>query len=88
MPKVVPAGITAIEFPSGNLLLKAWINPPTNVRKRKLSAVVFLHGGFAFGKEDWDMAQPYRDAGFITLAPMLRVENGQAGSQGNFSVYS
>lgn len=79
MPEA-PAGVAAIEFPSGNLRLKAWVNRPNDVEKRKLPAVVFLHGGFAFGKEDWDMAQPYRDAGFVVLTPMLRGENGQAGS--------
>jgi len=73
-----PAGVSAIEFPSGDLRLKAWINiPPVNDRKRP--AVVFLHGGFGFGKEDWEMTKPYRDAGYVVLAPMLRGENGQAG---------
>jgi hypothetical protein len=30
-----------------------------------------LHGGFAFGEDDWEMTKPYRDAGFQVLAPML-----------------
>jgi dipeptidyl aminopeptidase/acylaminoacyl peptidase len=28
---------------------------------------------------DWDMAKPYREAGYVVFAPMLRGENGQAG---------
>jgi dipeptidyl aminopeptidase/acylaminoacyl peptidase len=39
-----------------------------------------LHGGFAFDRDDWAASQPFRDAGFVVLTPMLRGENGQAGS--------
>jgi dipeptidyl aminopeptidase/acylaminoacyl peptidase len=42
--------------------------------------VLFLHGGFAFDKDDWEVTQPFRDAGYVILAPLLRAENGQAGS--------
>jgi dienelactone hydrolase len=79
MPEI-PEGVTTTEYLSGKLRLKAWINPPSNAEKNKYPAVLFLHGGFAFAKDDWDMAQPYRDAGFIVLTPMLRGENGQVGS--------
>src|SRR5438876_195437 len=75
-----PQGVKSMDYRSGNLRLKAWINPPANPGSRKLSAVLFLHGGWAFGKDDWDMAQPFRDAGYVVMAPMLRGENGQAGS--------
>jgi dipeptidyl aminopeptidase/acylaminoacyl peptidase len=75
-----PAGVTAVEFPSGELRLKAWVNRPAGPEAPKRPAVVFLHGGFGFDKGDWDMAQPYRDAGYVVLAPMLRGENGQAGT--------
>jgi dipeptidyl aminopeptidase/acylaminoacyl peptidase len=74
-----PAGVSAIEFPSGDLRLKAWINIPPVNDAGKQPAIVFLHGGFGFGKEDWEMTKPYRDAGYVVLAPMLRGENGQAG---------
>jgi dipeptidyl aminopeptidase/acylaminoacyl peptidase len=74
-----PAGVRAVEFPSGDLRLKAWINVPDAKDTAKRPAVVFLHGGFGFGKGDWDMTKPYRDAGYVVLAPMLRGENGQAG---------
>ena len=79
MPET-PSGVTAIEYQSGKLHLRAWINLPGDSSKNKYPAILFLHGGFGFGKEDWAMSKPYRDAGFIVLTPMLRGENGQAGS--------
>jgi dipeptidyl aminopeptidase/acylaminoacyl peptidase len=74
-----PAGVTEVEFASGELLLKAWLNRPAKDGPRQ-PAVVFVHGGFAFGPADWEMAQPYRDAGYVVLVPILRGENGQPGS--------
>ncbi|MDP9224791.1 MAG: alpha/beta fold hydrolase, partial [Actinomycetota bacterium] len=46
---------------------------------QRLPAVLFLHGGFAFGPDDWDMATPYWAAGFVVMVPILRGENGQPG---------
>ena len=74
-----PPGVSEVDFPSGSLRLHAWVNVPDDEGERAYPTVVFLHGGFAFSREDWDMAQPYRDAGFIVLAPILRGENGQPG---------
>jgi dienelactone hydrolase len=83
VPETPPPGVSEITYPSGPLQLKAWINspPPGAVRK---PAVLFLHGGFAFGSDDWDQAQPFRDAGYVVMIPMLRGENGQAGSYSMF----
>jgi dipeptidyl aminopeptidase/acylaminoacyl peptidase len=81
----VPApGVTEVLFSSGNLTLKAWMNSPDTTCNTQYPVVVFLHGGFAFGKGDWDMTKPFRDAGFIVIAPMLRGENGQ---QGTFTLF-
>lgn len=44
---------------------------------KKVPAVVFLHGGFAFGGGDWEMVTPYLDAGFAVMVPILRGENFQ-----------
>ena len=74
-----PAGVTEVEYASGPLRLKAWVNRPPKDNPRR-PAVVFVHGGFAFGTPDWEMARPYRDAGYVVLAPILRGENGQPGS--------
>jgi dipeptidyl aminopeptidase/acylaminoacyl peptidase len=79
-----PEGVSEVEYVSDGLRLKAWINQPAD-KDRKRPAVLFLHGGFAFdAPDDWNISQPYRDAGFIVLTPMLRGENGQPGS---FSFY-
>lgn len=79
-----PNGVTAVEFASDRLRLKAWINLPDERTHRKYPAVLFLHGGFGFGVEDWEMTKPFRDAGYVVLTPMLRGENGQAG---NFTLF-
>jgi dipeptidyl aminopeptidase/acylaminoacyl peptidase len=71
-----------IEFTSGDLQLNAWISKATG--GSRAPAVLFLHGGFAFGADDWDMAKPFRDAGFVVMMPILRGENG---SPGKFSFY-
>ena len=91
-----PAGAQRIIY-SKTPSLAAWISPlPKHRQARngkdlnrenalsKKPAVLFLHGGFAIGGSDWDMAKPYRDAGYIVLMPMLRGENGQAGDYSLF----
>jgi dipeptidyl aminopeptidase/acylaminoacyl peptidase len=70
-----------VEYLSGNLRLKAWVTSPAAVPPRPPKpAVLFLHGGFAFDREDWDQTQPFRDAGFVVMTPMVRGENGLPGS--------
>jgi dienelactone hydrolase len=74
-----PGYVDVVEFRSGAQQLKAWMSGHRDAR-RKLPAVLFLHGGFEFGAADWDMALPYWKAGFVVMAPMLRGENGQPGT--------
>jgi dienelactone hydrolase len=71
-----PAYVEAVTYAPG---LNAWIAGHQQATQ-KLPAVLFLHGGFEFGASDWDMAVPYWQAGFVVMAPMLRGENGQAGT--------
>ena len=78
-PETPPPGVKEIEYTSGNLKLKAWIDPPP-IGGPLRPAVLYLHGGFAFGAEDWDQCEPFRKAGFVTMVPMLRGENGLPGS--------
>jgi formylglycine-generating enzyme required for sulfatase activity len=78
-PVKPPTGVAEIEFPSGELRLKAWVNRPAD-QTRKHPAVLFVHGGFHFGMRDWEVTKPYHDAGFVVLAPILRAENGQPGA--------
>jgi len=82
-----PVGAVAMPYQSGDLRLTAIVGPTANNGVKK-PAVVFLHGGFAYGDSpgdsDWEMSKPYRDAGFVVMTPVLRGENGQPG---NFTLY-
>lgn len=77
-PAYAPGG-RRISYRSGDLTLAAQVDPPPADGQPR-PAVLFLHGGFAFGEGDWEMPQPYRDAGYIVMTPMLRGENGLPGS--------
>jgi dipeptidyl aminopeptidase/acylaminoacyl peptidase len=73
-----PRDVLTHPFTSGRIPLKAWITADPQDGK-KHAAVVYVHGGFAFGKPDFDETQPYRDAGFVVMTPTLRGENGNPG---------
>jgi dipeptidyl aminopeptidase/acylaminoacyl peptidase len=77
-PVSPPPGVQSVEYPSGKLKLRAWTTAAPQ-GGAKQPAVIFLHGGFAFDADDWDMTKPYRDAGFAVMTPILRAENGQPG---------
>jgi dienelactone hydrolase len=79
-----PVGVTEIEYPSGSLQLKGWINRPSGNEKSKSPAVLFLHGGFCVDLSSWQDSQPFRDAGFVVMTPVLRAENGQPGNYSQF----
>src|SRR5262245_17353767 len=81
-PVKVPSSVTQVEYPSGELRLKAWVNQPKEGESRP--AVLFLHGGWAFDLDDWEMSEPFRKAGYVVLTPLLRGENGQPG---HFSMF-
>jgi formylglycine-generating enzyme required for sulfatase activity len=78
-----PAEVTEIDYSSGELRLKAWVNRPAD-ESRQYPAVLYLHGGNAFSRGAWDDAKPYRDAGFVVMTPILRAENGQPGAWSYF----
>jgi dienelactone hydrolase len=78
-----PLGVREVPYQSGNLRLRAWVSgPPPDGRRRP--AVMFLHGGFAFGADDWEQTLPFRNAGFVVMTPTLRGENGLPGSYSMF----
>ncbi len=82
-PTAVPAGAKEVTYGSDGLKLKAWVSDlPAGGKARP--AVVFCHGGFWFGTEDWDGTKPFRDAGFVVMTPMVR---GEDGNPGDFSFY-
>ncbi|HEY2909140.1 MAG TPA: alpha/beta fold hydrolase [Gemmataceae bacterium] len=76
-----PKDAREVNYQSDKLALKAWIGGPEGGLR---PAVLFLHGGFALDATDWIQTQPFRDAGFITMMPMLRGENGLLG---DFSLF-
>jgi len=82
-PLSTPHGAQQIEYRSGDLTLAAFVDPaPGDDSERP--GLLFLHGGFAYGEGDWEMPQPYRDAGYVVMTPTLRGENGQSGE---FTLY-
>ena len=74
-----PEHVTEIMYPSDGLQLKAWVyRPPGGAEKKP--ALVFFHGGFAFGAGDLtETCVPFMEAGYIVMTPMLRGENGNPG---------
>ena len=76
----VPPGVKQVEYTSGDLKLKAWTSRPVGNADGKIPAVLYLHGGWAFDLADWEQSQPFRDAGFAVMMPLLRGENGQPGA--------
>jgi len=86
-PLHLPPEATEIEYASGDLQLRAWVSRDPgdkNQNKDKKPAVLFLHNGFAFGTDDWEMIQPLLKAGYVVMVPLLRGENNQLG---NFSLF-
>ena len=78
-PLHTPPGARAVTYQSGELSLTAYMDlAPKDGKKHP--AVLFCHGGFAFGDDDWSMPQLFRDAGFVVMVPILRGENGQPGN--------
>jgi dienelactone hydrolase len=74
-----PENVTQVTYPSGTLNLKAWVHRPPGVEEPR-PALVYFHGGFAFGGEDLtESCAPFMEAGFVVMAPMLRGENGNPG---------
>jgi len=78
-----PENVTEVQYPSGTLPLKAWVYRPPGVEEPR-PALVFFHGGFAFGDGDLETCAPFMDAGYVVMAPMLRGENG---NPGNFELF-
>lgn len=75
--------VRLVQYPSGKLALKGWLSQAP-VEGKRHPAVVYLHGGFAFGGGDWQDAKPFVDAGFVLFMPMLRGENGNPGAHESF----
>src|SRR5262249_38134257 len=75
---VGPPGAKQVKFTSDDLQLTAWVSLAA-FEGGKRPAVLFLHGGFGLGQEDWDMAKPFESAHFVVMMPAVRGENNQSG---------
>ena len=73
-----PAEAEDVTYGSDGLRLHAWASRPATDGERH-PAVVYLHGNFNFEPRHWAATAPYRAAGMIAMAPMLRGENGNPG---------
>lgn len=49
-----------------------------------IPAVIYLHGGFSFGKQDFVDTKDFVDNGFAVMTPTFRGENG---NRGNFELF-
>lgn len=72
-----PPGVLEIRYASGELELPAWYATPSG--HHQVPALVYFHGDFAFGADDFEVVRPFLDAGFAVLTPTLRGENGNPG---------
>lgn len=73
-------GAVRVGYPSEGRVLTAYVNAAARVEGPKRPAVLYLHGGFAFGAEDWKDAKPFLAENFHVMMPVLRGENGQPGA--------
>jgi len=81
-PSAMPADARGLDYESDGLSLTAWVSrPPSGARH---PAVIVLDGGPAVGAADWQRSQPFRDAGFVVMLPILRGENGRPGDYSMF----
>ncbi len=82
--EVPPPGVKEVTYQSGPLTLKAWVAFPKAAAGAKVPGVLYFHGGFAFGADDFKDAVPFLNAGYAVMCPTLRGENG---NPGNFELY-
>jgi acetyl esterase/lipase len=76
----LPGGVVRVTYPSGGLELKAWFASPLGASdSRRAPALVYFHGDFAFGPDDFEIVRPFVEAGYVVMTPMLRGENGNPG---------
>jgi poly(3-hydroxybutyrate) depolymerase len=75
-----PPGVTEVRIPSDGRRLLAWLAYPPSSKADALPVLVYLHGGFAFDSDDFDVTRPFLQAGFAVLTPTNRGENGNDGA--------
>ena len=70
--------IEEVTYESDGLQLKAWVQRPES-GEGPFPALVFFHGGFAFGAGDLEACEAFVKQGYVVMAPMVRGENGNPG---------
>jgi dienelactone hydrolase len=76
----LPRGVARVTYPSGTFELNAWFAAPLGASEsRRAPALIYFHGDFAFGPDDFEVVRPFLDAGYVVMTPMLRGENGNPG---------
>ncbi|MDB5213478.1 MAG: putative peptidase [Myxococcaceae bacterium] len=79
-PLTPPANVAEVRIPSEGRRLLAWFAYPPSSKAAALPVLVYLHGGFAFDSDDFDVARPFLQSGFAVLTPTSRGENGNDGA--------
>jgi acetyl esterase/lipase len=74
-----PPGVVRVMYKSGELELATWYAMPLGSGGRTVPALIYFHGDFAFGPDDFEIVRPFLDAGYMVMTPMLRGENGNPG---------
>jgi len=73
----MPSDVRRVTFMSHGRTLFGWLaGPPT---PGPHPGLLYAHGGFALGKEDFDDVRPFVQAGYIVFAPAWRGEDGNPG---------
>jgi acetyl esterase/lipase len=75
----LPPNVSKVEYESAGRKLSAWVFRPEGSSAERRPALVYLHGGFAFGASDFTDCGQFADAGFVVMCPTFRGENGNAG---------
>ncbi|HVH98895.1 MAG TPA: CocE/NonD family hydrolase [Enhygromyxa sp.] len=75
-----PPGVAKTVYTSGELQLAAWYATPLGASgSRTVPALIYFHGDFAFGPDDFEAVRPFVEQGYLVMTPMLRGENGNPG---------
>jgi len=75
----VPPEVTVVRYESTGRMLLAWLHVPPAEPGKRLPALVFFHGGYALGAQDYLDMKPFVDSGYIVMVPSWRGENGNDG---------
>lgn len=73
----MPPDVRRVTFVSQGRTLFGWLAVPNTPGPHP--GLLYAHGGFALGKEDFDDVRPFVQAGYVVFAPAWRGEDGNPG---------